>query len=997
MIVLRLLGVIFLFSMLVLALGCSGEQENPVSPGNDTPLTPLRPEAQAEQSERILWGFWTIHFDPIEMKVSIEPERNIQAHYNVTDYILPPACDDCLAIQANSFDPVTRILDADVTIQNPMPINGRDIRGILYTNQYGHRVVNADGWTTLYDVPGGEDINPFRAFAKEVEDRIFMQGAEHTENYHIYIPSPPQYWAIRFAVDASFPGNCKEPYGFEDFSTDQILYDYVGAVGLMSVKVYDWQDDIESVVIAAPEITGEAETNLNNYAGDTWSLYLQNNAGADEGEYECLITAKSTGVDLLLHYPVTIEVIDTPAAIVTEINPDHANAGEQDIEAVIHGSEFHGSDFDVILTMDGAPDIVSPEVTPGDASILCILDIPIDAPQGLYDVEVTNAGGNVGVGEEMFEVRHPIPANPKDVTPPHLNFSPYDIAVSGTYAFVASGVNGVNVFDISNPLSPLWVHQEDSDDQAYRIAVQGDYAYVADLEGGLLIYDISIPESTSLLHSVDSLVASAVDIAGDYAYVLDRFDGFKIIDVSSPGAPTIAKTVDLGIEEEFANIDYENGYAYIATRDNGLIIIDVDPVLSASVVTTVGTDYSMYDVEVESGLAFVCNEYGKLVVYDVDPPESISVSQVLDEIVAFGVEVSGDYAYVAAVGGGFNGLAIVDISNPEDVSLTKQVETSPGHPSEVVVYGGYVILLDNKIGLRFIHVDPVNSAYVVAEIDSPSGGQDVWVENGMAFYINEWPGVVIADVSSPADTQYVQRFDDIESSGIFITHGIAYITKWDQGLQIYDVDPLGSAYMINSIELPPHPNNLFVDGEYAYVTATWDGDFHIVDINPPESASLVKTVPIAGSCTYVDVEDGHAFVTNDENGLHIIDVDPPGAAAVVKTVPEAGSAGGIQVEDGYAYIAADSFRIVDIDPVSTAAVVKTVPLPHDGKGIHLSPGFAYVTCAFEGLQIIDIDPIDSAQIISTVPVKHYAIGIDVVDNMAYIGDIESGLRIIQLW
>ena len=51
------------------------------------------------------------------------------------------------------------------------------------------------------------------------------------------------------------------------------------------------------------------------------------------------------------------------------------------------------------------------------------------------------------------------PVNAIDVTPPWLNFSPWGVCVSGNYCYVAAGVNGLHIFDISNPAKPVWVNQ----------------------------------------------------------------------------------------------------------------------------------------------------------------------------------------------------------------------------------------------------------------------------------------------------------------------------------------------------------------------------------------------------------------------------------------------------------------------------------------------------------------------------------------------------------
>ena len=189
---------------LILIIGCSGSASNPAAPG-ESPQYPHQPESAVNHS---LWGIWTLNIDISAFTAEAVPARNADAHYDITQMIVPPACNNCLVVSVNSFDPVTRIMDMDITLLNPYPVSGHDVRGILFTDDAGHLLRNPDAWTKLYDPPGGGLLNPFRAFAKTQPARLFGGGSQHTENFQVYIPEPPQYQSIAFAVDASWPGNC---------------------------------------------------------------------------------------------------------------------------------------------------------------------------------------------------------------------------------------------------------------------------------------------------------------------------------------------------------------------------------------------------------------------------------------------------------------------------------------------------------------------------------------------------------------------------------------------------------------------------------------------------------------------------------------------------------------------------------------------------------------------------------------------------------------------
>ena len=157
----------------------------------------------------MLWGMWDLYFDENGLEVKAIPVRKPEAHFKVTGKVQPPECFDCLSISVNSFDPVTRIIDVNVTLKNPTVFTGRDVCGILYTNATGHMIKNPDDWTPFYDIQGGDIINPFKAFAKDQNKRSFAPSALHTENYLAYIPKPPNYAGIKYAVTASWVGNAR--------------------------------------------------------------------------------------------------------------------------------------------------------------------------------------------------------------------------------------------------------------------------------------------------------------------------------------------------------------------------------------------------------------------------------------------------------------------------------------------------------------------------------------------------------------------------------------------------------------------------------------------------------------------------------------------------------------------------------------------------------------------------------------------------------------------
>lgn len=98
----------------------------------------------------------------------------------------------------------------------------------------------------------------------------------------------------------------------------------------------------------------------------------------------------------------------------------------------------------------------------------------------------------------------------------------YDVALSGNFAYVASGMaSGLRVLDLSDPSTPFEVGYSINCDpcsevpiwMADRVRVKGDYAYVLYFDGTfsalnyrLYVYDISNPSTPEQMGYILSLI-----------------------------------------------------------------------------------------------------------------------------------------------------------------------------------------------------------------------------------------------------------------------------------------------------------------------------------------------------------------------------------------------------------------------------------------------------------------------------------------------------------
>jgi hypothetical protein len=291
------------------------------------------------------------------------------------------------------------------------------------------------------------------------------------------------------------------------------------------------------------------------------------------------------------------------------------------------------------------------------------------------------------------------------------------IQMRGEYVYVAKGHDGIEIYDIANvdnkllaerivsaPVSPLgqrfsvktkdaaWIaspttlsvdptRKRRPENEEQPIHSLYGYLYVADREEGLILIGAATlldgdPRNNFLKRAVtfnpdDALHgANHVVIAGKYAYVsCDR--GLIVVDIDNPPAPRIVATVPLK----------DAGHAAIQFR-----------------------------------YGFVCDREGVTSI-DITDPTKPAVKSHVAIADARDIYVARTYAYVAA---GVQGLAIIDVENPEKL----------GAPSFFDEHGEMTDSYAVKVGMTnaslFAYVADGKHGLRVLELVSPDSSQDLW-------------------------------------------------------------------------------------------------------------------------------------------------------------------------------------------------------------------------------------------------------------------------------
>lgn len=278
----------------------------------------------------------------------------------------------------------------------------------------------------------------------------------------------------------------------------------------------------------------------------------------------------------------------------------------------------------------------------------------------------------------------------------HFSDRTYGVyAVSG-YVYAANGENGLQVVDVSNPLSPVRIGNNSLSTWSRDCCNVGDYVYMADRDDGLVIYDVSNKRSP-LRTAVISLYGyeEGVFVKDDYAYVPCDWSGLSIVDVSDESSPS--KIIQLNpVDGCFEGVYVKGNYAYIADYSGYLQVFDVTDKSNPTVAGTYYTGGSPLDVFVKDNLVYVCCRSAGLAIYDCTVPTNlVKKYEYYNGGEAWSVVVNEDGRIFVA--DGEDGLEVLTISNNVLTELFSC--NTAGYSYDVSVNGNIIAIADGLEGI----------------------------------------------------------------------------------------------------------------------------------------------------------------------------------------------------------------------------------------------------------------------------------------------------------
>lgn len=588
-----------------------------------------------------------------------------------------------------------------------------------------------------------------------------------------------------------------------------------------------------------------------------------------------------------------------------------------------------------------------------------------------------------------------------------------DVAVSGSYAYVAERTAGIRIIDISTPASPTDEGYLRLPGETVSVETDGSTLYAGGSAGELYIIDLSTPSSPTLSASYSDWSSNEeiIDLVldGSTLYVMNKYT-LKILDVTTPASPSEVGSYGASQAVNAGDVD-DDIAALVSNADIEFVDLST-PSTPVQVGSFTRPEYPV-DVAIDGTVFYELEKSnGGLNIFDISFPATP------DSITHFdhgngAAEVSTNHSgqvYVVAD----DTLHILNVNDPLVPVRDGWFKLTYAKGATVVGTTAYLFGRSGESAYPFY-----NLPFTVVDISDPTSPSEVGnlVQEGLArkveisgsyaylaagdAYANSGTdGIKILDISDPENPTEVGAANTTGraiSLAVDDNNDLLFIADEFQDLRVFDISNKASPSEVGSFSGTSWADDVVYPGSGDYIYAAGGYDLYIVDVSTPSSPSQAGYYDAAGqSESLFMVGDSIVYLGEQNTGLEILDVSDP--ANIVLLGSASGSIAGnvrdLWVEDDYAYIATrnNQFYILDVSDPASVSRIGSYSLTEYSDGIHKSGDFVFLTSREAGFYVFYVGDPTNPLMTGYYDTQGIANDVFVTGDYAYVADmIELGV------
>ena len=267
-----------------------------------------------------------------------------------------------------------------------------------------------------------------------------------------------------------------------------------------------------------------------------------------------------------------------------------------------------------------------------------------------------------------------------------LTESPASIFIYDNHLFINSPMNGIDIFSLRAPSSPLKISQNFPIENTGKMLIYDNELYITEPSGRLTVFKVQNISNTFSFtkHKTielgsdilfldkteepdNKIIISAITengnvflidrdgssvgissgnprstaVSGEAVYIADSDNGLQIYDLSNAGSPDLSSTIK--INKAGFQVCSEN--LLLVNSDTGIRLYDISNKLNPLLKSIIKTDYAEKAL-IRKKYLYIAEGYRGLTVYDISDPENPKLISSCDSVYASDLAIDGEYAFI---------------------------------------------------------------------------------------------------------------------------------------------------------------------------------------------------------------------------------------------------------------------------------------------------------------------------------------------------------------
>lgn len=568
-----------------------------------------------------------------------------------------------------------------------------------------------------------------------------------------------------------------------------------------------------------------------------------------------------------------------------------------------------------------------------------------------------------------------------------------DMLLKGERLFIGNMHEGLQVFDVSDPLHPEFLWRSQRNWSVLDLEPIGElFALSCGVQGVRIIRETGQGTKTIGTIHWPGTVTESKHFA-NHLYVAANGDGLLVYDLANLESVKLVHQEAVG--SSIRKMLIYQGYLYVSCGDRGVSIYDLEVPAEPRLINQIAADHVIYDIAIHNDELYLIDTGVGIRRYDLETPAR---PRHLKDLVVSGsprwLSFSGELLFVADHS---YGMTVIPLAEEDEADGYGYLDVG-GSPKAKTMVGDYLYAGLNRAGLAVIDPQKIKPKQQLLSLDVADRAVDLAKDGRWLYVAGASSGLqvadlqeekIVADLSGPGTLRLAREGKTL------------YLADKRNGVCIVDISDPYRPRQIQRFEPPSGILSLSVSGSRLMIAGV--GGVLLYDVSVPRKPQLLDRLQFERATDAV-IHGKTVYVTADRQGLVLLRITGDEKLKEIQRIrppwpmSEFASAQALIVKGRFAYLAngGSGLLIVEVADPRQPKIVSSLQLQGFSYGLSVAGDFLSVGNRYQGVQYVDIQDPLRPKLLGSIRAHDVSRGVILDGGKIYLASGEQGVRVFPV-